>query len=39
MFEFFTIISSLRNNLLDHRRLPECSNKPFEEGFGKDVQN
>jgi hypothetical protein len=37
--EFFTIISGLRNNLQNHRRLPECRNKHFEEGFSKDLQN
>jgi hypothetical protein len=38
-FKSFTTISSLRNNLQNHRRLPECRNKEFGEGFGKDLQN
>ncbi len=37
--EFFTIISDLRNNLQNHRRLRECRNKQFEEGFSKHFQN
>jgi hypothetical protein len=38
-FEFFTIISGLWSNFQNHRRLPECRNKHFEEGFSKDLQN
>jgi hypothetical protein len=38
-FKSFTTISSLRNNLQNHRRLPECRNKKFGEGFSKDLQN
>jgi hypothetical protein len=29
----------LLNSLQNHRRLPECRNKHFEEGFNKDLQN
>jgi hypothetical protein len=32
-------ISGLRNNLQYHRRLPEWSNKHFEEGFSEALQN
>jgi hypothetical protein len=39
IFEFFTIISGLRNNVQNPRRLPVCRNKHFEGGFSKDLQN
>ncbi len=33
------ILSGLRNNLQNHRWLPECRNKHFEEGYWKDFNN
>jgi hypothetical protein len=30
------IISGLRKNLQNHRRVPVCPNKQFEEGYWKD---
>jgi hypothetical protein len=38
IFKFYIIISGLWNNLQNHRWLPECHNKHFEEGFGKYLQ-
>ncbi len=35
----FKITSGLRNNLKNHRRLPEYGNKQFEEGYWKDFHN
>jgi hypothetical protein len=35
----FTIISGLRNILQNHRRVPECRKKQFEEGYWKDFHN
>jgi len=34
---FFKIVSGLQNNLQNYRRPPECRNKYFEEGYGKDL--
>jgi hypothetical protein len=38
IFEFFTIICGLWNNLQNQRRLPECRNKHFEEVLSKDLK-
>jgi hypothetical protein len=35
----FKIICGLRNNLQNHRRLPECRKRHFEEGYWKDFHN
>ncbi len=35
----FKIISGLRNRLQNHRRVPVCRNKQFEEGYWKDFHN
>ena len=35
----FKIISGLRNSLQNHRRVPVCRNKQFEEGYWKDFHN